>query len=172
MTPISLTKYLLSDVERVGAWWQGIDSVWLKNIYFNFIGLDTQYKPNTRHKYIAQISSVTQLCDPMNHSTPGLPVHHQLLESTQTHVHCVGDAIQPSLPLTSPSPPALTLSQHQGFFQCVSSSYQVAKYWSFSFNISPPNEHPRLISFRRDWVNLLAVQGIEWIVTFKFYQRK
>ena len=66
-------------------------------------------------------SSVAQLCptlyDPMNHSTPGLPVHHQLLESTQTHVHRVGDAIQPSHPLSSPSPPALNLSQHQGLFK-------------------------------------------------------
>ena len=69
----------------------------------------------------AQLSSVTQscptLCDPMDCSTPGLPVHHQLLESTQTHVHEVGDAIQPSHPLSSPSPPALNLSQHQGLFK-------------------------------------------------------
>ena len=73
-----------------------------------------------------QSSSVTQLCptlcDPMNHSTPGLPVHHQLPESTQTHVHWVGDAIQPSHPLSSPSPPALNLSQHQGLFQWLSSA--------------------------------------------------
>ena len=70
-----------------------------------------------------QFSSVTQFCptlrDPMNHSTPGLPVHHQLLESTQTHVHCVGDAIQPSHPLSSPSPPALNLSQHQGLLTSI-----------------------------------------------------
>ena len=74
------------------------------------------------------LSSVTQLCltlcDPMNRSMPGLPVHHQLLESTQTHVHQVGDAIQPSYPLSFPSPPALSLSQHQGLFQWVSSSHQ------------------------------------------------
>ena len=73
-----------------------------------------------------QFSSVTQscltLCNPMNHSTPALPVHHQLLESTQTHVHRVGDATQPFHPLLSPSPPALNLSQHQGLFQRVSSS--------------------------------------------------
>ena len=77
-----------------------------------------------------QFSSVAQLCptlcDPMT-GTPGLPVHHQLLELTQTHVHRVGDAIQPSHPLSSPSPPALNLSQHQGLFQRVSSSHQVAK---------------------------------------------
>ena len=95
----------------------------------------------------------------MKRSTPGLPIHHQLPESTQTHVHWVCDAIQPSHPLLSPSPPALNLSQHQGLFQWVSSSYQMAKYWSFSLNISPSNEHPGLISFRMDWLYLLAVQG-------------
>ena len=81
-----------------------------------------------------QFSSVAQscltLCYPMNLSTPGLPVHHQLPESIQTHVHCVGDAIQPSHPLLSPSP-ALNLSQHQGLFQWVSSSHQVAKVLEF-----------------------------------------
>ena len=95
----------------------------------------------------------------MNHSMPGLPVHHQLLESTQTHVHWVGDAIQPSHPLLSPSPPALILSQHQGLFKWVSSSYQVAKRLGFQLNISPSNEHPGLISFRMDWLEPLAVQG-------------
>ena len=95
------------------------------------------------------------------HEPPGLPVHHQLPESTQTYVHCVGDAIQPTHPLLSPSPPALSLSQHQGLFQWVSSSHQVAKvFWSFSFNISPSNEHLGLISFRMDCLDLLAVQGI------------
>ena len=94
----------------------------------------------------------------MNHSTPGLPIHHQLPESTQTHVHWVGDAIQPSHPLSSSSPPALNLSRNQGLFEWVSSSHQLAKYWSFSFNISPSNEYPGLI-FRMDWLDLLAVQG-------------
>ena len=115
-----------------------------------------------------QFSSVTQstptLCNPVNRSMPGLPVHHQLPESTQTHVHQVRDTIQPSHPLSSPSPPALNLSQHQGLFQWVSCSHQVlefqfAKYWSFSFSISPSNEHTGLISFRMDWLDLLAVQG-------------
>ena len=91
---------------------------------------------------------------------PGLPVHHQLLEFTQTHVHWVSDAIQPFHPLLSPSPPAFNLSQHQGLFKWVSSSHQVAKVFrSFSFNISPSNEHPGLISFRMDCLDLLAVQG-------------
>ena len=108
-------------------------------------------------------SSVAQscptLCDPMNHSTPGLPVHHQLPEFTQTHLHRVGDAIQPSHPLSSPLPPAPNPSQHQSLFQRVNSSHEVAKYWSFSFSISPSKEHPGLISFRMDWLDLLAVQG-------------
>ena len=81
------------------------------------------------------ISSVAQscptLCNPMNRSTPGLPVHHQLPESTQTHVHWVGDAIQPSHPLSSPSPPALNPSQHQGLFQWVNSLPEVAKVLEF-----------------------------------------
>ena len=82
-----------------------------------------------------QFSSVTQLCpticDPTNRGTPGLPVHHQLLEFTQTHVHRVGDAIQPSHPLLSPTPTAPNPSQHQGLFQWVSSSHQVAKVLEF-----------------------------------------
>ena len=82
-----------------------------------------------------------------------------MMPSTQTHVHWVGDAIQPSHPLSSLSPPALNLSQHQGLFKWVSSSHQVAKYWSFSFSISPSNEHLGLIFFRMDWLDLFAVQG-------------
>ena len=112
---------------------------------------------------VLQFSLVTQscltLCNPMNHSMPGLPVHHKLLEFTQTHVHRVSDAIQPSHPLSSPSPPAPNPSQHQGLFQWVNFLHEVAKYWSFSFSISPSNEHPGLISFRMGWLDLLAVQG-------------
>ena len=95
----------------------------------------------------------------MNCSTPGLPVHHQLPESTQTHVHWVSDAIQPSHPLSSPSPPALNFSQCQGLFKWVRSSHQMAKVLEFQVNISPSNEHPGLISFRMDKLDLLAVQG-------------
>ena len=115
------------------------------------------------HFFNVQFSSVAQscltLCDPINHSTPGLPVHHQLLESTQTHVHRVDDAIQPSHPLLFPSSPALNLSQHQGLSNESTLHIRWPKYWSFSFNISPFNEHPGLISFRMDWLDLLAVQG-------------
>ena len=94
--------------------------------------------------WVTQFSSVAQscstLCEPMNCSTPGLPVHHQLPEFTQTHVHWVSDAMQPSHPLSSPFPPAFNLSQHQGRFQWASSSNEVAK-WNFSFSISPSNEY-------------------------------
>ena len=104
------------------------------------------------------------VCDSLRPHEPqhiNLPVHHQLLESAQTRVHWVSDAIQPSHPLSSPSPPVLNLSQHQGLFKWISSLHHVAKleYWSFSFNISLSNEHPRPISFRMDWLDLLAVQG-------------
>ena len=95
----------------------------------------------------------------MNHSTPGLPVHHQLPEFTQIHVHWVGDAIQSSHPLSSPSLLALNLFQHQGLFQWVSSLHQVAKVLSFIFSISPFNEYSGLISFRIDYFGLLADQG-------------
>ena len=90
---------------------------------------------------------------------PGLPIHYQLPESTQTHVHRVGDAIQPSHPLSSPSPPALNLSQNQGFSNESALRMRWPKCWSFSFNISSSNEHPELISFRMDWLDLFVVQG-------------
>ena len=110
-----------------------------------------------------QFSSVAQscltLCDPMNCSTPGLPVHHQLPEFTQTHVLRVSDAIQPSHPLSSPSPPAPNPSQHQIFSNEPTLHIRWPKYWSFSFSISPSKEIPGPISFRMDWLDLLAVQG-------------
>ena len=110
-----------------------------------------------------QFSSVSQscptLCDPMNRSTPGLPVHHQLPEFTQTHVHRVGDAIQPSHPLSSPSPPAPNPSQHQGLSNESTLRMRWPEYWSFSFSIIPSKDIPGLISFRMDWLDLLAVQG-------------
>ena len=110
-----------------------------------------------------RFSSATQscltLCDPMDCSTPGSHVRHQFPESVQTHVHWVSDAIQPSHPLSSPSPPAFSLSQHQGVFQWVSSLHQVAKVLEFQLSISPSNEYSGLISFRMDWLDLLAVQG-------------
>ena len=109
-----------------------------------------------------QFSSVAQSCpthcDPMNRSMPGPPIHHQLPESTQTHAHWVGDAIQLSHPLSSPSPPAQSLPA-SGSFPMSQLCMKWPKYWSFSFSISPSNEHPGLISFRMDWLDLPAVQG-------------
>ena len=95
----------------------------------------------------------------MDCSTPRLPVHHQLPEPTQTHVHCVGDSIQPSQPLSSPSPPPFNLSQHQGFSDKSVFHIRWPKYWSFSFSISPSNEYSGLISLRIACFYLLAVQG-------------
>ena len=103
--------------------------------------------------------SCLTLCDPMNHSTPGLPVHHQLLEFTQTYVHRVSDAIQPSHPLSSPSPPVFNLSQHQVFSNESALCIRWPKYWSFSFSINTSNEYSGLISFRIDLFDLLAIQG-------------
>ena len=85
---------------------------------------------------------------------PGFPVLYYLLELTQTHVHHVGDAIQPSHPLSSPSPPAFNLSQHESALHI-----RWPEYWSFSFSISPSNEYSGLISCRVDWLDLLTVQG-------------
>ena len=110
-----------------------------------------------------QFSSVAQSCptlwDPMNRSTPGLPVHQQLPKFTQTHVHWVSDTIQPSHPLPSPSPPAANPSQHQSFSNESTLCIRWPKYWSFRFSISPSKEIPGLISFRMDWLDLVAVQG-------------
>ena len=109
-----------------------------------------------------QVSSVVQsyppLFDPMNRSTPGLPVHHQVPEFTQTHIHRVSDAIQPSLfcplLLLPPIPPSIRV-----FSSELTLRMSWPKYWSFSFSIIPSKEHPGLISFRMDWLDLLAVQG-------------
>ena len=95
----------------------------------------------------------------MNRSTPGLPVHHQLLESTQTHVHRVDDAIQPSHPLSSPSPPAPNPSQHQSLFQWVNSSHEVAKVLEFQLQHQSLQWTPRTDLYRMDGLDLLAVQG-------------
>ena len=112
-----------------------------------------------RFSSVQSLSRVRLFVTPMNRNMPALPVHHQLLEFTQTHVHRVGDAIQPSHPLLFPSPPAPNTSQHQGFSNESTLCMRWPKYWSFSLSISPSNEHPGLVSFRMDWLDLLAVQG-------------
>ena len=95
----------------------------------------------------------------MNHSMPGLPVHHRLPEFTQTHEHQVGDTIQPFHPLSSPSPPAPIPPTIRVFSSELTLRMRWPKYWSFSFSISPSNEHPALVYFRVDWLDLLVVQG-------------
>ena len=95
----------------------------------------------------------------MNRSTPVLPVHHHLPEFTQTHIHRVGDSIQPSHPLSSPFPPAPNPFQHQSFSSESTLRMRWPKYWSFSFSIIPSKEIPGQISFRMDWLDLFAVQG-------------
>ena len=95
----------------------------------------------------------------MDCSTPGFPVHYQLLEFIQTLVHWVGDAIQSSHPLSSSTPPTFNLSLHQVFSSESAPRIRWPKNWNFSFNISPSNEYSGLISFRMDWLDLLAVQG-------------
>ena len=91
---------------------------------------------------------------------PGFPVSHHLLEFPQLCVHCIGDAIQPSHPLLSPSPPAFSLSQHQGLSSESACCIRCPKYWSFSFSFSPSNEYSGLISFGIDWLDLLAIKEI------------
>ena len=102
------------------------------------------------------------LCNPMDCSTPDFPVHHQLPKLAQNHVHWLSDAIQPSHPLSSPSPPAFNLSQNQSWKRLERESVlciRWSKYWRFSFSISPSNEYLGLIFFRIDWFDILAVQG-------------
>ena len=139
--------------------------VWkLTPVFLPGISLLTE-EPGRLQSSPVQFSSVAQsclnLCNPMNCSTWGLPVHQQLPEFNQAHVHWVGDAIQPSHLLSSPSPPALNLYQHQGLFQWVSSSHQVAKILEFQLQ---HQFFPGLISLRTDRLDLLAAQG-----TFKCY---
>ena len=123
---------------------------------------DTYFEQCPCHKG-AQFSSVAQscpnLCDPLDCSMPGFSVYHQLPGPTQTHVHHVSDAIQPSHPLLCPSLPTFNLSQHQGLSNESVLQIRWPKYWSFSFSISSSNEYSGLISFRMDWLDLLEVQG-------------
>ena len=125
-----------------------------KNRYFSF---PLEFMVSVQFSSVPQ--SCLTLCYPMNCSMPDLPVHHQLPEFTQTHIHRVGDAIQPSHPLSPllllpPIPPSIRVFSNQSALPM-----RWPEYWSFSFSISPSKEHPGLISFRMDWLDLLAVQG-------------
>ena len=158
---LSMLKNMLSLLVPLGTsrWqsWTYLRVVPLKNQRSWGFYLPTPFHPSVQFSSVAQ--SCLPLCDPMNLSTPGLPVHHRFPEFTQIHAHQVDNAIQPSHPLSSPSPPAPNPSQHQGLSNELTLRMRWPKYWSFSFSISPSNEHPGLISFRMDWLDLLAVQG-------------
>ena len=169
---------LENSVDR-GDWWATVHRVakswtWLSDFHFLSIhswatSLDTSLKMLPVVSYIAmnlwhkeQSRDTVHLHDTVQFSRSvlrGFPVHHQLPEFTQTHVHWVSDAIQPSHPLSSPSLPAFNLSQHQGFSSELVLHIRWPKYWSFSFSICPSNEYSKLISFRIDWFDLFAVQG-------------
>ena len=112
-------------------------------------------------KYFSSVQSLScvALCDSMDRSTPGLPVHHQLPEFTQIYVHWDGDAFQPYHPLSSPSPLPSIIPSIRVFSNESVLPVRWPKYWSFSFSISPSNEYSGLISFRIDWLALLAVQA-------------
>ena len=131
-------------------WWKPRFNPWLGN-----------WNPTS----LVQVSPVTQscptLCDPVDCSMPGFPVHHQLLELPQNYVHWVGDAIQPSHPLSSPSFPPSIFPRIRVFSSESVLRIRWPKYWSFSFSISLSNEYSGLISFRKDWLDLLAVQGTQ-----------
>ena len=109
----------------MGLHWVAV--TWAQSI--DMLGNATSSSASDQIRSVAQ--SCPTLCNPMNRSTPGLPVHHQLLEFTETHIHWVSDAIQPSHPLSSPSPPASNPSQHQGLFQWINTSHEVAKVLEF-----------------------------------------
>ena len=117
-------------------------------------------EPPGKPVYISSVQSLSHVglfATPWTAACQASLVHHRILEFTQIHVHWVSDAIQPSNPLSSPSPPVFNFSEHQGLFQWVSSSHQVAKVLEFGFSISPSNEYSGLISLRMDWLDLLAV---------------
>ena len=149
--------------------------VWEKMGYMCMYGwvllLSTWKYHNTVNWLSVQFRSVAQscptLCNPMNRSTPDVPVHHQLLEFTQTHVHRVSDAIQPSHLLSSPSPLAPNPSSIRVFSSESTLRMRWPTYWSFSFSIVPSKEIPGLISFRMDWLDLLVIQGLGSNVKWK-----
>ena len=165
MKTLSGAIYVVSPGARADPLWRNeLQTSPSKNFhqYITLRGINTHTHTHTPFSSV-QFSSVAQSCptprDPMNCSTPGLPVHHQLLEFTQTRVHRVSDVIQPSHPRLSPSPPAPKPSQHQSLSNESTLHMRWPKYWSFHFSIISSKEIPGLISFRMDWLDLLAGQG-------------
>ena len=135
-----------------------LSSFFFWKLWFYDFGLYVAVLVSVRFSSVAQ--SCPTLCDLMDCSMPGFPVHHQLLEPTQTHVHCIGDAIQPSHPMLSPSPPPSIFPSIRVFSSESVLRIRWPKYWSFSFSISPSSEYSGLISFRIDWFDLLQSKGL------------
>ena len=129
------------------------------NIFLSMFGLFRHFKREVVVKSVVHLPSCVWLCDLMDCRTLGFSVPHYLSDFAQTHVHWISDAIQPSHPLSSPSPPAFNFSRHQSLFQWISSSHQVAKILEFKLQHQSFQEYSGLISFRIDWLDLLAVQG-------------
>ena len=128
------------------------------SVIFVFLKLILYYRSHSV-QFRSVVQSCPTLCDPMNHSTPGLPVHHQLQEFTQTQVHLVSDAIQPSHPLSTPSPPGPNPSQHQSLFQWVNSSHEVDPLSSPSPSDPNSSQHQSLFQ----WVNLLRASKLSFV---------
>ena len=126
----------------------------------SLLWLNWDYSSWLKHTWFSVAQSCPTLCNPMDCSTPGIPVHHQLPEFTQTLIHWVSDAIQPSHPLSSPSLPRSVFPRIRVFSNESAFRMRWPKYWTFSFSISPSNEYSGLISFRMDWLDILVVQGI------------
>ena len=146
-----------TEVWKVKTW-----ATW-RQIHTHWKSYDSHYSHFSQNKLYILFSSVSQLCltpcDPMDCSTPGLPLHDQLREFTQTHVHWVSESIQPSHALSSPSPPAFNFPSIRVFSNKSILCIRWPKYWTFSFSISPSNEYSGLFSFRMDCLDLHAVQG-------------
>ena len=147
-------KNLTPSMESICQWWGASMLLYFSSISGSYrvegrgCGGGKEHHDKHSGQFSHSVMSNSFWAHEPQHARP--PVHHQLPESTQTHVHWVGDAIQPSHPPSSPSPPAFNLSQHQGLSNESALRIRWSKYWSFSFNISPSSEHPGLISFRMD----------------------
>ena len=140
-------------------WWEEHRREKAANVHIPDIGETAVWQLGFHGNCCWVVQLCPTLCSPMDCSTSGFPILRYLPEFAQILLHWVGDAIQPSHPLSSPSPPAFNLSQHQGLFNKSVLHNRWPKYWSFSFRISPSNEYSGLTSFRIDWSDLFAVQG-------------
>ena len=143
----------------------------LRSMELQRVGHDSATEHTHTHKFSSVAQSCPTLCNHRDCSVPGFAVHHQLPELAQSHVHRVIDAIQPSHPLSSPSPPAFYLSSIRVFSNKSLLCIRWSKYWSFSFSISPSNKYSELISFRTDWLDLLVSKGLSRAFSYTTVQK-